>query len=212
MKGRERGRRTDSAHTACFGGIALINFHNMPKGGLKEEHMASMMQGTAPTLPAEDAGVMALVCTLYEQGARAECLRLLLRLSAVGKRTAPLLYNMALCLEQAGQEERALTCLEKALACLRGGKKPPAGPPGEEDALRILHEQQCAQARYRFPMREEEAVSLPEYARERILRLMIDLCARRHDGARVRSLSASLPGKRFDNVEKALEQTAKKET
>lgn len=212
MKGRERGRRTDSAHTACFGGIALINFHNMPKGGLKEEHMASMMQGTAPTLPAEDAGVMALVCTLYEQGARAECLRLLLRLSAAGKRTAPLLYNMALCLDQAGQTERALSCLENALSSLRVGRRERRKPTGDEEALRILYECQCARAGYRFPMRMEEAACLPDYARERILRLMITLCARLGDAARVRSLAASLPGKHFDDVEKALAETAERES
>lgn len=174
--------------------------------------MGSLPTGAASTLPHDEATVMTLACALYEQGAWAECLRLLLRLSAAGKRTAPLLYNTALCLERAGQEERALACLEKALACLRGGKREPSKPSGEEEALHILHERQCAQAEYRFPMQEEEAACLPDYARERILRLMIDLCARQHDGIRVRSLSASLPGKRFANVEKALEQTAKKET
>lgn len=155
---------------------------------------------------------MALACALYEQGAWAESFRLLLRLSAAGKRTAPLFYNQALCLEQAGQTEKAVACLENALACLKDGKREPETPFGEEETLRILYERQCAQARYRFPMREEEAACLPAYARERVLRLLIDLCARQKDGARVRSLAASLPGKRFENLEKALLETAEKET
>lgn len=172
--------------------------------------MDSMPNGAAPTLPAKEETVMALACTLYEQGAPAECFRLLQRLSASGARTAPLLYNTALCLELAGQPERAISCLEKALSCLKAGKKEQTKPSGEEEVLHVLHERQCRQAQYRFPMREEEAVCLPDYARERILRLLIDLCAQQDDGTRVRSLAASLRGKRFDNVEKALLQTAEK--
>ena len=57
-----------------------------------------MLIETAPTLRAEEETVMALACVLYEQGARAESFRLLLRLSAAGNRTAPLFYNQALCL------------------------------------------------------------------------------------------------------------------
>ena len=172
--------------------------------------MTGMLTGTAPTSRMEEETVMALACTLYERGARAESFRLLRRLSASGKRTAPLLYNMALCLEEAGQGEQAVSCLEKALSCLSGGKRERL-PTGDEEALRILYERQCGQAEYRFPMRAEEAACLPDYARERILRLLIDLCARRNDGARGRSLAASLPGRRFDNVEKALMHTAEKE-
>lgn len=41
--------------------------------------------------------------------------------------------------------------------------------------------------------------------------MLIDLCARQKDGARVRSLAASLAGKSFANLEKALRETAKKE-
>lgn len=84
--------------------------------------MNGMPIGADPTLQENEETVMALVCTLYEQGALAECFRLLLRLSAAGTRTAPLLYNEALCLERAGQRERAISCLEKALSCLKGGK------------------------------------------------------------------------------------------
>ncbi len=146
---------------------------------------------------------MALACVLYEQGAWAESFRLLLRLSAAGTRTAPLFYNQALCLEQAGQWEKAISCLEKALSLLKGGKSVWEQPTGEEEVLQILCEQQCARAEYRFPMQEEEAVCLPAYARERILRLMIDLCARQKDGARVRTLAASLPGNGFENVARA---------
>lgn len=172
--------------------------------------MAGMLFGASPPRQTEADAMMALVCVLYEQGARAECFRLLRRLSAAGIRTASLLYNEALCLAQAGQLERALSCLEKALSCLRGGQRGQAALSGEEEVLRTLDEQQCEQAGYRFPMREEEAACLPAYARERILRLMIDLCAQLNDGVRVRSLAASLPGRRFDNVEKALERTAQK--
>ena len=53
---------------------------------------------------------------------------------------------------------------------------------------------------------------MPAYARERILRLMIDLCARQKDGARVRTLSASLPGNGFENVARALRQTIERES
>lgn len=83
-------------------------------------------------------------------------------------------------------------------------------PSGDEDVLHVLYERQCGQAQYRFPMREEEALCLPDYARERILRLLIDLCAQQGDGARVRSLTASLRRKCFANVENALLQTAEK--
>lgn len=171
-----------------------------------------MLIGTAPALQREEETLMALACTLYERGAWAESFRLLLRLSAAGRRTAPLFYNEALCLEQAGQREKAISCLAKALSYLKGDKKDPEKPSGEEETLKTLYEQQCAGAQYRFPMREEEAVCLPAYARERILRLMIDLCAQQNDGARVRALAASLSGKRFENVEKALLQTSEKET
>lgn len=172
--------------------------------------MDGMSIGAAQPLPPEE-NVMALACTLYEQGALAESFRLLQRLSASGKRTAPLLYNKALCLERAGQREQAISCLEKALSCLRGGKKEQMRPSGEEDVLRLLQEQQCAQARYRFPMRAEEAACLPDYARERILRLLIDLRAQENDGLRVRSLAASLPSGCFENVENALLHTAERD-
>lgn len=160
------------------------------------------------TLQTEASTEMTLACTLYEQGARAECLRLLLRMSATGKQSAPLLYNTALCLEQAGQREQALSCLEKALSRLRGSRGEQLRISGAEEALDILRECQCERAEYRFPMRMEEAACLPDYARERILRLMIDICAQLGDGTRVRSLAASLSGKHFANVEKALRQTA----
>lgn len=65
--------------------------------------------GTAAVSPGEEAG-LALACALYEQGAWAESYRLLLRLSAAGRRSAPLFYNQALCLEQAGQTEKAVAC------------------------------------------------------------------------------------------------------
>ena len=57
----------------------------------------------------------------------------------------------------------------------------------------------------------EEAGLALACARERVLRVLIDLCARQKDGARVRSLAASLAGKSFANLEKALRETAKKE-
>lgn len=191
--------------------MASLDYRDMTVNAMtKAGHMDSMPNGAAPTLPPKEEAVMALACTLYEQGAPAESFRLLQRLSASGKRTAPLLYNKALCLEQAGQRERAISCLEKALSCLKAGKKEQTKAAGEEDALHVLQERQCEQAQYRFPMREEEALYLPDYARERILRLLIDLCAQQGDGARVRSLAASLRGKRFANVENALLQTAEK--
>lgn len=84
-------------------------------------------------------------------------------------------------------------------------------PSGEKASLRFLHEQQCEQAGYRFPWREEEAACLPDYARERILRLMLDLCAQRHDGTRARGLTASLPANHFTNVEDALLHTAERD-
>lgn len=174
--------------------------------------MDDMSIGAAPAEHTDEGAIMSLACTLYEQGAWAETFRLLRRLSASGERSAPLLYNMALCLDQAGQTERALSCLEKALSSLRGGRRERRKPTGDEETLRILYECQCARAGYCFPMRMEEAACLPDYARERILRLMITLCARLGDAARVRSLAASLPGKHFDDVEKALTETAERES
>lgn len=179
---------------------------------MKKGKVNRMLMGTTPTLQKEEETVMSIACALYEQGAWAESFRLLLRLSAAGKRTAPLFYNEALCLEQAGQWEKAISCLEKALSCLKGEKKQQEKPCGEEETLEILRQKQRTQAKYRFPMREEEAIYLPAYARERILRLLIDLCARQNDGARVKALAASLPGKHFENVEKALLQISEKET
>lgn len=61
--------------------------------------------GTAAASPGEEAG-LALACALYEQGAWAESYRLLLRLSAAGRRSAPLFYNQALCLKQAGRPKK----------------------------------------------------------------------------------------------------------
>lgn len=150
---------------------------------MKEWKVNGMLIGAAQTFQQKDEETaMAIACALYEQGALAESLRLLLRLSAGGMRTAPLFYNEALCLAQAGRPDKAISCLEKALACLKCGKTEPEKAFGEEETLRILYERQCAQARYIFPMRDEEAVCLPAYARERILRLMIDLCAQQNDG------------------------------
>lgn len=77
-----------------------------------------MVTGTVPVQPQNEETVLALACSLYEQGARAESFRLLLRLSALGVKTAPLYYNQALCFEQAGQPDKALSCLEKALSCV----------------------------------------------------------------------------------------------
>lgn len=163
-----------------------------------------MLTGTAPALPENEETMTALACILYEQGAWAESFRLLLRLSAAGRKTAPLFYNQALCFEQAGQTDKALSCLTRE-------KREPQKTTGEEETMQILYGQQCDRGGYRFPMRDEEAVCLPAYARERIIRLMIDLCAKQNDGTRVKSLAASLLGKQFENVEKALLQTSGKE-
>lgn len=170
-----------------------------------------MLIGTGPTFQQNEETMMDLACALYERGAWAESFRLLLRLSTMGKRTAPLFYNQALCLERAGQREKAISCLEKALSCLKGGKREQEKPTGEEEILCILYQQQCTQAQYQFPMREEEATCLPVYARERILRLLIDLCAQQNDRGKVRALAAFLSGTCFKNVEKALLQTSEKE-
>lgn len=48
-----------------------------------------MVTGTVPVQPQNEETVLALACSLYEQGARAESFRLLLRLSALGVKTAP---------------------------------------------------------------------------------------------------------------------------
>lgn len=164
-----------------------------------------------PTTQSQEKEMMDLACFLYEQGAWAESFRLLLRLAAAGIRTASLFYNQALCLEHAGDTNKAVSCLEKALFCLPREKRDTEKPSGEEDVLQNLYEQQCVSAVYCFPMREEECIYLPAYARERILRLMIDLGAQQNDGARVRALTASLPGKYFKNVENALLRISEKE-
>lgn len=58
---------------------------------MKEGEVNGMLIGAAPRLQQKDEDtVMALVCALCEEGAWAEGFRLLLRMSAAGKRTAPL--------------------------------------------------------------------------------------------------------------------------
>lgn len=58
---------------------------------MKEGEVNGMLIGAAPRLQQKDEDtVMALVCALCEEGAWTEGFRLLLRLSAEGKRTAPL--------------------------------------------------------------------------------------------------------------------------
>lgn len=170
-----------------------------------------MVTGTVPVQTQNEETVLALACSLYEQGARAESFRLLLRLSALGVKTAPLYYNQALCFEQAGQPDKALSCLEKALSCVTKEKREPGKPSGEEETLQVLYKQQCEQAAYRFPMKAEEPICLPAYARERILRLMIDICVQQNDTARAKALAASLPGNHLENVENALLHTTEKE-
>ena len=61
------------------------------KATMKEWEVNDMLIGAAPTLRQRDEDtVMALVCALCEAGAWAESFCLLLRMSAAGKRTAPL--------------------------------------------------------------------------------------------------------------------------
>lgn len=168
--------------------------------------MDGKLMGTTPTLNSEDKPIMTLACQLYERGAWAECFRLLLRLSASGIKTASLFYNQALCVLQANKVDKAIEYLEKALACFKSTKREQEKPTGLEEVILHLYQQQCAQAQYIFPMTEEEVTYLPTYARERVLRLLIDLCAQQNDGIRVKTLTASLAGKHFENVEKALLQ------
>lgn len=71
------------------------------------------MIGNTPVLQKETETIMALACSLYEQGAWAESFRLLLRLSAAGVRTTPLFYNKALCFEQAGSGKKQFPVWKK---------------------------------------------------------------------------------------------------
>ena len=169
--------------------------------------MDSKLIGSAPTLNNDDKTMMTLACELYERGAWAECFRLLLRLFASGIKTASLFINKALCLLQVNKLDKAIECLEKALTYLKTTKREQEKTTGFEEIILDLYQIQCKNANYIFPMREEEVEYLPTYARERILRLLIDLCAQQNDGARVKTLAASLPGKSFDNIAKALLQT-----
>lgn len=173
--------------------------------------MDSKLMGTTSTFQKDENEIMSLACDLYERGAWAESFRLLLRLSSAGAKSASLFYNEALCVWHAGNVDKAIEYLEKALVCLKSGKREQEKPTGEEQTILTLYQQQCAQAQYTFAMRQEEVEYLPTYARERILRLLIDLCAQQNDGARVRTLAASLPSKNFENINKALLQTSTKE-
>lgn len=147
------------------------------------------------------SGRFELGCRLLERGAHADAYLLFSALQGEQERHPAVLFNLCLCHVAAGEWEPCPKLLEQALGALK--KNLVSGTP-KNATYRALMERQAAGRGYLFPLPESAPALAPEYARECVLRLLVDACAALGMWEQVRRLAAQLEPKGYVNVTKAL--------
>lgn len=143
-----------------------------------------------------------IACGLYRDGAYAEAYRILAALYAEERQDVALMFNLALCHVRAERWKEAYDLLEQGLRQLDG---PDIGRDAPADAVRArLTELQAGREPYLCPMRPEIPDVAPQYARETITRLLVDVCIPLGLRDRAGALIGGMREKSFDNVQRAL--------
>lgn len=158
----------------------------------------------SPELSDKDRALFLQACLCFSAGQRSEAFLYFSRLSAAFEHPA-LLFNLALCQTAAGAWAEAQAALEKALRLIPapGAPSPALSRGGVFKALQEL-EAGPEGADYLAPMSLELA-GLPELARVRALRLLIDVYAASGQWAEVLRLAGGL-GREYSNVKSAVER------
>lgn len=126
-------------------------------------------------------------------------------LNALEKESIPLLFNKAICLYDAQQNETILRLLDRALTLLgllnNGGRKPAVSPE-----ITAIREVQKNQLTYLTPVTFRYIESFPHLLKDSILRLMVDIHLELGNKAKILELGTPLLSKGYRNITEALEK------
>ena len=113
-------------------------------------------------------------------------------------------FNLALCYVQAELWHEAIADLEWAVQLLpqHAAIRPELDLSG---AVQAMERREAETEGYRGPMTESLPARMPSKAKERMLRLLVDLYLATGQADSVRQTAQQLQSKRFDNVERALQ-------
>ncbi|WP_338102035.1 hypothetical protein [Methanolapillus millepedarum] len=124
------------------------------------------------------------------------------------------LFNLALCEKNAGDDQKAILTLEKALNLAKKIQSPEIDAAFSSAVLSknyaALSQKEKESAAYLSPMPQEYPRLFSKSAKEKITRVLIDVCLKCELWDKIIILSASLQGKGYINVEKALETAKQK--
>lgn len=151
---------------------------------------------SAPSFP--------LACELYRSGAFAEAYVIFTPLAVTHTAAA---VNLALCHIQAGEWPAALQLLDRALDQI---KEPPRRNLPGDATFRALTKLQGAGEDYLCPLPQDAPRLAPEYTREVISRLLVDVCVRCGLWDRVQTIAPPLAAKGYQNAVRALEAARSK--
>lgn len=141
-----------------------------------------------------------LACELYRNGAYAEAYVLFTPLAASDPAA---MVNLALCHMRAEEWSAALNLLDKALELV---KLPPRRNLPGDATYRALIQCQGSSPDYLCAMPRNAPQLVPDYTREVILRLLVDVCVECKLWERVQALAPGLAAKGYQNAVRALEK------
>lgn len=126
-------------------------------------------------------------------------------LNSLEKESIPLLFNKAICLYDARQNETILRLLDRAwtlLGLLNNGGMKPAGSP----ELTAIRDVQKSLLTYLTPITFRYIESFPHLLKDSILRLMVDIHLELDNKAKVIELATPLLSKGYRNIIEAIEK------
>lgn len=112
-------------------------------------------------------------------------------------------FNLALCQVNVGEYGEAVQNLEKAQSFLKNSG--PERPKADETYSKLMRLQAENDSQL-YPMKFELPILYPKITEDTILRLMADAYAEIGDNGKVENIAASLSGKGYANVERALQK------
>ena len=120
------------------------------------------------------------------------------------------MFNLALCHLQAGEWRSAALLLEEAGALLSGKELSAIAPPEKKELIGKLSALEAQTEAYRQPMPLQTPESYGHMAKDKILRLLVDV----YEGCglwdKALNLGQKLEGKKYKNVMKAMELSKNK--
>lgn len=171
---------------------------------LKSGNLMGNGPKASPSLSDKDRALFVQACVCFNAGQRSEAFLYFSRLGA-GLEHPALLFNLALCHVAAGAWAEAQAALEKALRLIPspGGSASPLNRSGVFRALQDL-EAGPDGVDYLAPM-SLDLVDLPDLARVRAQRLLIDVYSASGQWAELLRMAGSL-GREYANVKAATER------